>query len=198
MSEIEPAAVLATDELYYILNRLSRAMNRAVDDIAWRHGVTLAEFNVLLVLAEGSPLSSAQLARRAFVTPQSSHQVVSALIGRELVETVHHPTDGRVKLARLTAAGWTMLDTAREALHGMQDKAMSALPEADQNRLPEVLEILAETLLGGWFGDTDAAAAAVGRPSRSTLARTPDAHPMPSPIGPSPIVPSPIERKKLT
>lgn len=184
----ENDATLATDELYYILNRLSRAMNRGVDDIAWQNGVTLAEFNVLLVLAEGAPLSSAQLARRAFVTPQSSHQVVSALLKRELVEILQHPTDGRVKLTRLTDAGWTMLDTARGALHSMQERAMSALPDADRERLPLVLEILAETLLGGWFGDFEAAVAAVARPSRSTLARTPDAHPMPSPI----------ERKQIT
>lgn len=182
MTADEHRPTLATDELYYILNRLSRSMNRAVDDIAWQHGVSLAEFNVLLVLAEGVPLSSAQLARRAFVTPQSSHQVVSTLVSRELVETVHHPTDGRVKLTRLTDAGWTLLDTAREALHAMQARAMSDLPDADRERLPQVLGILAETLLGGWFGDFEAAMAAVGRPSRSTLARTPDAHPVPSPI----------------
>lgn len=188
MSENGSGAMLATDELYYILNRLSRSMNRAVDDIAWQNGVTLAEFNVLLVLAEGSPLSSAQLARRAFVTPQSSHQVVSVLISRDLIETVQHPTDGRVKLARLTDAGWTMINAARVALHSMQERAMSALPDADRERLPQVLEMLAETLLGGWFGDFEAAVAAVGRPSRSTLARTPDAHPMPSPI----------DRKKIT
>lgn len=175
-------ARLATDELYYILNRLSRSMNRAVDDIAWQHGVTLAEFNVLLVLAEGAPLSSAQLARRAFVTPQSSHQVVTALISRELVEMVRHQTDGRVKLMRLTDAGWTMIDAARITLHDMQGRAMTDLPDADRERLPQVLDIMAETLLGGWFGDFEAAVAAVARPSRSTLARTPDAHPMPSPI----------------
>ena len=179
---------LATDELYYILNRLSRSMNRAADDIAWRHGVTLAEFNVLLVLAEGSPLSSAQLARRAFVTPQSSHQVVSTLVARELIEMVAHPTDRRVKLARLTDAGWTLLDSAREALRAMQARAMADLPQADRERLPAVLEILAETLLGGWFGDPEAAEAAViRRAPRGTLARTPDIRPI-----------LPTDRKKPT
>lgn len=182
MSVDAAGALLATDELYYILNRLSRSMNRAVDDIAWQHGVTLAEFNVLLVLAEGSSLSSAQLSRRAFVTPQSSHQVVSALLARGLIEVAHHPTDGRVKLTRLTDTGWTMIGRARVALRGMQERAMSDLPDADRARLPHVLDILAETLLGGWFGDDEAAVAAVSRPSRSRLARTPDAHPMPSPI----------------
>lgn len=173
------ATSLATDELYYILNRLSRSMNRAADDIAWQHGVTLAEFNVLLVLAEGSPLSSAQLARRAFVTPQSSHQVVSTLLGRQLIETVQHPTDGRVKLARLTDNGWSVLDAARAALHDMQARAMEDLPPVDRERLPAVLEILAETLLGGWFGDPEAAeAAAARRPPRATLARTPDIRPL--------------------
>jgi DNA-binding MarR family transcriptional regulator len=190
MNEPTPqrSASLATDELYYILNRLSRSMNRAADDIAWRHGVTLAEFNVLLVLAEGVPLSSAQLARRAFVTPQSSHQVVTTLVGRELIEMVAHPTDGRVTLTTLTDAGWALLDSAREALRGMQDRAMADLPDADRERLPAVLGILAETLLGGWFGDPDAAeAAAIRRPPRGTLARTPDIRPI-----------LPTDRKKST
>jgi DNA-binding MarR family transcriptional regulator len=174
------ATSLATDELYYILNRLSRSMNRAADDIAWHHGVTLAEFNVLLVLAEGVPLSSAQLARRAFVTPQSSHQVVSTLLERELIETVRHPTDRRVKLTQLTDGGWSVLDAARSALREMQARAMSDLPDADRERLPAVLGILAETLLGGWFGDPEAAEAAVARRApRATLARTPDIRPLP-------------------
>jgi DNA-binding MarR family transcriptional regulator len=175
------ATSLATDELYYILNRLSRSMNRAADDIAWRHGITLAEFNVLLVLAEGVPLSSAQLARRAFVTPQSSHQVVSTLVSRSLIETVDHPTDGRVKLARLTDAGWEVLDGARAELRVMQARAVADLAAADGERLPVVLEALAETLQGGWFGDAEAAeAAAARRPLRGTLARTPDIRPLPT------------------
>jgi len=188
MTKRERPTTLATDELYYTLNRLSRSMNRAVDDIAWRHGITLAEFNVLLVLAEGVPLSSAQLARRAFVTPQSSHQVVSGLVTRELVATVQHPTDGRVKLACLTDAGWDMLDVVRDGMRAMQNRALAVLPDAEREHLREALAALAETLLGGWFGDNEAAAAAVGRPARGTLARTPDARP----------IPSPIDRKNLT
>ncbi|MFS0734608.1 MarR family winged helix-turn-helix transcriptional regulator [Microbacterium sp. 1P10UB] len=174
------ATSLATDELYYTLNRLSRSMNRAADDISWRHGVSLAEFNVLLVLAEGVLLSSAQLARRAFVTPQSSHQVVSTLVAGGLVETVEHPTDGRIKLARLTDAGWEVLDAARGELRVMQARAMSDLSEADRERVPAILATLAETLQGGWFGDVEAAeAAAARRPLRGTLARTPDIRPLP-------------------
>ena len=138
-------------------------MNRACEDIAASNGITLAEFNVLLVLGEGEPLSSAQLARRTFVTPQAGHQVVSGLERRGLISSGKHPTNRRVRLVRLSEEGTAVLAECRRQLHEFQQRAMSELSPADRDRLPRLLIDVADTLKGGWFGDADAEAAASAR-----------------------------------
>lgn len=169
----------AVSELYYVLNRVSRAMNRAVDALAWENDISLVEFNVLLVLGEGEPLSSAQLARRAFVAPQSSHQVVGRMLENGLLEHRPHPTDRRVKLLVLSPTGTEALEKCLAALHDVQERATAGLPDGDAERLTANLQELAETLQGGWFGDQEAELrAAARRPQRAgALARTPDVLP---------------------
>ncbi|MEO5535349.1 MAG: MarR family winged helix-turn-helix transcriptional regulator [Pseudolysinimonas sp.] len=156
----QEAAGPASREFYHVVMRLARALGRAGEDIAWETGITVAEFNVLLVLGEGVPLSSAQVARRAFMTPQASHQLVTGLLARGVVESQPHPTDDRVRLVSLTDAGWDILHNARQALHALQDRATSRLTFHDRVRFEEALTTIAETIQGGWFGDIDAEALA--------------------------------------
>lgn len=170
-----PAAELgspANDELYYLVMRLARSFGRACDDIAWREGITAADVNILLVLGEGDPMSSAQIARRAFITPQASHQLVTRLTARGLLQTGAHPSNRRVRLVSLTEAGWELLERTRHDLRDVQNRAMADLPQRDRDRLRTHLLRVAERLQGGWFGDVVAEAAAAerraGRANRPT------------------------------
>ncbi|WJL94414.1 helix-turn-helix domain-containing protein [Microbacterium sp. ET2] len=73
----DPRGRPATERLNYTAYRLARALNRAAENTALAHGVTLPQLLILQVLGEGEPLSNAQVARRTFVSSQAAH-VVSA------------------------------------------------------------------------------------------------------------------------
>ncbi|THG31598.1 MarR family winged helix-turn-helix transcriptional regulator [Naasia lichenicola] len=158
-----PHSAPAAGELYYLVMRLARSFSRAAEDIAWHADISVAEFSILLVLGEGAPLSSAQLARRAFMTPQASHQLVSGLLTRRLVESLPHPTNRRVLLVSPTEEGWGVVERSRALLREMQDRATSRLSARDRAALEGNLLTVADTVLGGWFGDPEAEAEAASR-----------------------------------
>ncbi|GAA3668996.1 hypothetical protein GCM10023081_04330 [Arthrobacter ginkgonis] len=151
--EPHPAAQPATSDLFYVVFRLHRAMSRAFETVALRQRLTQPELLACLVLAEGRPLSNAQLARRTFVTAQASHEVVAALVERGLVDRENHQTNKRIRLVFLTELGWSVVQTCRTELDVLEERIL-ANHSADQHRalLPSLLRA-AETLAGGYFGD---------------------------------------------
>ena len=163
MSPDDDLGVSANDELFYLIMRLARSFQRACDDIAFREGISVAEVNILLVLGEGVPMSSAQLARRAFITPQASHQLVTRLESGGVVEYQPHATNRRVRLVHLTESGRELLGRVRHDLRVVQDRAMGDLAPREQERLRQDLLGVATRFQGGWFGETEAEEAAAAR-----------------------------------
>lgn len=152
----------ATDRLNYTSYRLARALNRAAENTALAHGVTMPQLLTMQVLGEGLPLSNAQVARRTFVSSQAAHVVSEDLVASGLVEKVTHPTNRRVRLARLTEDGWRVLEACTAEITAREDRLAEALGDDDgADSLSAVINRAAEALAGGYFGDADAYAAAV-------------------------------------
>ena len=78
-----PAGALAEavePRISYVVARLERAVRADVNERVRPHGLTTLQYTTLSVLgARGQPLSNAQLARRAYMTPQSMIEVIDAL-----------------------------------------------------------------------------------------------------------------------
>ncbi|MFC7405715.1 MarR family winged helix-turn-helix transcriptional regulator [Georgenia alba] len=169
--ERDPRGSPAPARLNYTANRLARAFNRAAENTALANGVTLAQLLMIQVLGEGVPLSNAQLARRTFVSSQAAHIVLTELIAQGLVEYRDHPTNRRVRLARLTEAGWAVLDRCTQELVAVEDELQRRLGTAPGDSLTEILTHTADVLAGGYFGDAEAEAAAVARRRRPARGR---------------------------
>src|SRR5664279_1711304 len=80
-----------------------------LDEAVSAHAVTTTEYVALSVLRDRDGLSSAQLARWAFVTPQAMNLVVAALERRGLVHRRPDPHHRRVLRASVTAKGRKVL-----------------------------------------------------------------------------------------
>ena len=63
----------------YVIKRLEVAIRARLDLIAREHEITTMQYLALSVLNTHPGMSSAQLAVRSFVTPQSANQMVAAL-----------------------------------------------------------------------------------------------------------------------
>ena len=87
----------------YLVKRLESAVRRNLDLELGSHGMTTPQYAALSILRAQPGLSSAQLARRAFVTPQSMQVMVTAFIRDGLVERRTDPSNQRILRNHLTA-----------------------------------------------------------------------------------------------
>lgn len=155
-NEAHPGARPATSDLTYVIFRLHRALSRAVESIALRNRLTMPEMVTCLVLAEGRPLSNAQLARRTFVTSQACHEVVGSLLSRGLVDRENHQTNKRIRLVFLTELGWSVMQSCRAELDDIEQRILANHSPTERKALLPSLLLAAETLAGGYFGDEGA------------------------------------------
>ncbi len=89
----------------YLLMRVHRALRAAIDETLRPHGFTLPQVTVMFALAHKSGLSTADLARRAFVTPQAMGEVLAGLEAKGCVIRRAHDSHGRILPAELTRGG---------------------------------------------------------------------------------------------
>lgn len=165
--EPAPGCTPATDFLFYTVTRLQRSLGRAFETIAMEHGLSQPELIAGLVLAEGVPLSNAQLARRTFVSAQASHELAARLIERGLVERTEHETNRRVRLLSLTQEGADLVADCQDRLTDVERRATAELGDGARESMNSRLLATALTLRGGYFGDEEADAAAAAMRARS-------------------------------
>jgi DNA-binding MarR family transcriptional regulator len=112
----------------YVVARLERAVRAAVNERVRPHGLTTLQYTTLSVLgARGQPLSNAQLARRAYMTPQSMIEVIDALERKGLIRRDPHPSHRRVFPATMTAKGRRVLKACDAAVEEMEEEMLAGL-----------------------------------------------------------------------
>lgn len=117
--------------------RLARQLDKALEPLE----LTLPQFRVLSMLADGSTASSA-LASRLAVSPPSMTAVIDGLSARGLVERRPDPDDRRRLTLLLTAAGKKTLRAADAAVDARLRDVGRFLEEPE--RATEALAVLAE------------------------------------------------------
>lgn len=110
-------------------------MTRALHE----HGVTLTQFAVLTALAEEPGLSNADLARRAFITPQSMNETLRDLEQRAWVTRSRHPTHGRILRIELTDAGRATLQACEETVTVIEQRMLADLDAGQRRQLASAL-----------------------------------------------------------
>jgi DNA-binding MarR family transcriptional regulator len=119
----------------YVAARLERAVRAGINERVRPHGLTTLQYTTLSVLgSRGRPLSNAQLARRAYMTPQSMIEVIDALERKGLIRRDPHPNHRRVYPATLTAKGRRVLAACNAAVDEMEEGMLTEL-SAEQRRL---------------------------------------------------------------
>jgi DNA-binding MarR family transcriptional regulator len=139
-AQLPVAAPQSRTRVAYLVYRLERRLRSRLDEVTRTHGVTTTEYVALSVLRARDGMSSAQLARWAFVTPQAMNLVISALERRKLVRRRPDPSHGRVLRASVTAKGIQVLDRCDRSMDEIEADMLRDLP-------PEAVEEL-RTALG--------------------------------------------------
>jgi DNA-binding MarR family transcriptional regulator len=121
--------------LLYVIKQVELAVRSSLDELVRPAGLTALQYTALTVLERHPDLSSAQLARSAFVTAQSMADMVAALEGRGLLERHRDPGDRRRLMLRLTADGRKLLNRYRSRVEALEQRMLTDLSERQVREL---------------------------------------------------------------
>jgi DNA-binding MarR family transcriptional regulator len=135
----------------YVVARLERAVRAGINERVRPYGLTTLQYTTLTLLgARGQPLSNAQLARRAYMTPQSMLAVIDALEEKGLIRRDRHPTHRRVYPATLTAKGRRVRAACDAAVTEMEEEMLGELDDRQRASLLASLKACVRSLHAGF------------------------------------------------
>ncbi|WP_329059625.1 MarR family winged helix-turn-helix transcriptional regulator [Amycolatopsis sp. NBC_01480] len=145
MSQAEPDGPL--DEVVgYVLKRAAAALRTRMDAELRPLGLTVPQYACLEVLARQPGLSNAELARAVFVSRQSMNLVLRGLQDRGLVARPASTPHGRALPSRLTPPGREQLRAASTLVKSVEQRMLTPLSTAAQDRLRRDLTVCADAL----------------------------------------------------
>jgi DNA-binding MarR family transcriptional regulator len=141
----EPA-IVGGPEFTYLIGRLHRAVRSHMTDVVREFGLSVAQYTTLSVLRTRGQLSNAQLANRAFISPQAMNEVVQSLEGQKLITRRPDPAHGRIVQLTLTARGTEILRNCDTAVRALETKMLAGLTDDARTKLRTALVRCAEAL----------------------------------------------------
>jgi DNA-binding MarR family transcriptional regulator len=133
----------------YLVKRLESAVRQNLDIDIQAQGLTTPQYAALSILRWQPGLSSAQLARRSFVTPQSMQVMVAALLRDGVIERRPDDHNQRVLRNYLTGDGQALLSRAEEAAARIEERMLAGLDAEDIARLREAMTTCVRNLTAG-------------------------------------------------
>lgn len=146
MSIDKAAPRRGTDWIGYNLKITQHRLRQRLDAELARLGVTAPQNAVLLAVAGNPRISNAELARAAFVTPQTMQGILVNLERGGLIVRNPHPEHGRVIMTELTAAGQKAVADGAKAADAVERQMLSRLSAEEVRQLCELLKRCAAAL----------------------------------------------------
>lgn len=125
--------------LSYLIKRIEMVERARMEETLRPLGVSLTQYTALSLL-ERRQLSSAQLARRHYVTPQAMNQLVGAMERDGLIERQPDPLNRRILRAALTDRGAEVLASCHTVVDGLENSMLAALTPAEAKQFRRSLE----------------------------------------------------------
>ena len=141
-----PQQAAAPPTLLYVMKQVELAVRAELDELARPVGLTALQYTALTVLERHPDLTAAHLARHSFVTAQSMADMVTALLGRGLIERHRDPADRRRLVIALTADGQRLLDELRPQVAALERRTLALLSDAEAGELRHSLELCRQAL----------------------------------------------------
>ena len=132
----------------YIVKQLELAIRAQLDQICKECGVTTAQYTALSVLRVRPGMSSAQLAIRSFITPQSAHQTVTELERLGYIDRQPDEANRRILRNHLTEKGRLLLESCDGAVDQLEARMFEGFRLQEQSELQLLLHRCIRNLAG--------------------------------------------------
>ena len=128
----------------YLVKRLETLIRVRFDAGLRDFGVTSGQYMLLSLVSREGGISSAELARRTSVTPQSMNESITALEGKALIRRTEDRDNRRILQIALTRDGRRLLTACNRAVDRLEADLFGALASARLDGLRASLELLVD------------------------------------------------------
>lgn len=128
-----------SEAIGYLLKTAQQSLRRAMDRSLREVGITTPQYAAMTFLDEAPGLSNAQLARRAFVTPQTMNRILVNLEHTGMVVRDPHPELGRVLTTRLSKKGRSVLADCHRRVNQVEHRMLASFTPAEQRQYADLL-----------------------------------------------------------
>jgi DNA-binding MarR family transcriptional regulator len=128
---LDTGSLRAEPTLLYVLKQIELSIRTNLDEVLRPLGMTTSQYTAMTVLERHPDLTSAQLARRSFVSQQAMAEMVSALESRRLVQRHRDARDRRRLVLALTDQGIGLLDECRLDVAAIEQRMLAGIADAD-------------------------------------------------------------------
>ena len=139
----------AGPSLLYAVKQVELAVRAHLDELLRPSGTTVLQYTALTVLGRRSGLTTAELARNSFVTPQTMGDLVTALERRDLVARHPDPRHARRLLISLTPAGQELLTRMESQVRALEERMLGNLTADERAELRDYLNRCRNALADG-------------------------------------------------
>ena len=123
----------------YLIRKVQLASGNALHERLQSVGLTASQYTAMSMLGHRGEVSSAALARKLKITPQSMNEVIATLEQKKLVSREEALDNRRALLVRLTAGGRRQLDACDEIVDGVEKEFLGCLSRKELTAMREVL-----------------------------------------------------------
>src|SRR3954471_13494096 len=125
--------------LLYAVKQVELAVRAHLDELLRPSAITALQYTALTVLDRRGGLTTAELARSSFVTPQTMGDLVTALERRGLIERSPDPGNRRRLPVGLTAGGHDLLAGFEGAVRALEERMVGDLSAGERAALADHL-----------------------------------------------------------
>lgn len=119
----------------YLLTQASKGLKKRLEQALSELAVTTMQYTVLSIVRDRQPLSSSELSRRFFVTPQTMNEVVAGLEKMGLLSRSEDPANRRILSVRLTEAGQKLVVKCEAAVDRFEAEAFGVMSKTELRNL---------------------------------------------------------------
>lgn len=113
--------------LTYLVKQLEKAIRVAMDEITSEFGLTPIQYTALSVLLRNPGMSSAQLARRSFVSPQACYEMIVVMERNGLVTRRPTAANRRILGIQVTRRGAAVLAKCDRRMDVLEERVFASL-----------------------------------------------------------------------
>ena len=140
-----PSTAYRPRRTLYLIKQTESIVRARMDAALRAQKITVVQFSVLSLLDRPDPLSSAQVARHSFVTPQAANEMIASLEKKGLIARTEDSETRRILRLTLTPAGSRILARSAKLVDRVEKEILRNLTPRKTKDLRQALLAIIET-----------------------------------------------------